>query len=190
MAGRAPPDFGPSFLDLLCSGMGGVALLVVLFAAMQTLQERRATRLTARVLIVEISGGPASFRMGREVSVSIAHPTEGSSALHEPPASSDSKFRVTWPEPGPPIKQVAAVVTCDAAEELSVRGWLQSLAVPAGVDPLAHVLDVEKVVVERQAADVTELKVYWQDQKDAAQTIRLQKADQHQAECKVIYEQL
>jgi hypothetical protein len=66
-------DYSVSFLDLLCAAMGGVALIVILFAAMRKNTEIQAEGSSeAMVLYIETGeGNPDIFHVGQHISFCI-----------------------------------------------------------------------------------------------------------------------
>lgn len=68
---REETDHSMSMLDLLLSGLGAVAVLVVLFAAIRTLNSQAGGTRAANMIIFELKNGPSDLLFGRDVGVVV-----------------------------------------------------------------------------------------------------------------------
>ncbi len=103
MAQREPPNMMMSFLDLLLSALGGVALLMMLFAAIQTQNAQAARRLTSQIVSVELLASASSpldrLVLGEEIGLLVSTEEGFRSVQPETAATPPSKLIVRWEDP-------------------------------------------------------------------------------------------
>ena len=116
----APIDFSLSFLDLLLSGVGGVSILVVLFAAMGK-EPYRPQPVVSRVLVVEVLGPSEDCLLGEEVGFHLA--PAGSDG---PPIADD--YSAAWTTRPERKKNIEVPLGDDDLTSLELRLFLKALA--------------------------------------------------------------
>jgi hypothetical protein len=93
---REPINLSMSFLDLLCSGLGGVAMIVILFAAVQRNNHNAANLASQSVNVsVELLGPAKDFEFGREIGLYVKCGPKRSD-YGEGPLFNEPGLRVAW----------------------------------------------------------------------------------------------
>jgi hypothetical protein len=120
-----------SFLDLLLSALGGVALLVMIFASIQTKNAKAADSLDGRHVLVRVPDGSGLF-VGREIGVYVKTDAEGPLHLFDTGASG---LRANWPET--PRRDYAFSVFSRPGAPVRIGVWLR-MPGPDAVDVNAY----------------------------------------------------
>lgn len=160
-------DLTTSFLDLLLSALGGVALLVVLFAAIQTIDVQKTSVIPARLLVIEVEGHATDadlLLLGAELSCLIESGTGESVRLFEETGTSGD-LKVSWGSttPRPALRMH---VYSSPSEALVMRFWLASLDRFGG--PPRMPPDVP---------DTIRIKVFWAKQQDQSLSAELKRTE-------------
>jgi hypothetical protein len=119
------PDHSTSMLDLLLSGLGAVAVLMVLFAAIRTLNARQGGAPAVQAIAIEIKSGPEHLLLGEHLGVAVHYGSSvllfnGSGPSEETP---DGAWLTRFPQkkvvvrlaPGQPVAKVVVWVRRPAA---------------------------------------------------------------------------
>lgn len=147
-------DFTTSFLDLLLSALGGVALLMVLFAAIQSNNAQSNAVLPKGVLVFKINPGVhTEIWMNREIGIAIED-EEGNCVSTFSDESSLAELKVTWPSS--PQRTLNVLVESEPSNELTVSLWLRSLAPQKEQTDLTYVKQIKQL---RNAS--IKVDVYW-----------------------------
>ncbi len=163
MAAREGPNMMMSFLDLLLSALGGVALLMMLFAAIQTQNAEAARRLESEIVSVELltPAGSAldALVIGEEIGLAVETADGFASAFGEPPALPPSPLVVRWEEAR--RRRYRFVLQSAPESEPVLRLWLR-----------AH--DPERAAAFVAAArDGLRLEVAWTGMEDEPRQVAL-----------------
>lgn len=120
-------DFSLSFLDLLLSGVGGVSILVILFAALGK-EPPRPQPIVSRMLMVEITDPSAKCLLGEEIGFQLNAP--GST---ESPIADD--YSSGWATSPGTKKSLAVPFDDGETPPLELRLFLKTLAPGKLADP-------------------------------------------------------
>jgi hypothetical protein len=142
VARRTAPNFLLSFLDLLCSALGGVALLVFLFAAIRKNAEHAAPPLVNGLLLIEVVDPKPMFSIGREIGLAIRD-TRGNLAVldepDEPPATKSAvkklPLRLNVHYRDTPSPRYRLQVQATPGEPLTMVVWLRGFDPATLTDP-------------------------------------------------------
>lgn len=124
-----PRDDGPnlsmSFLDLLLSALGGVALLVLLFAASRGSRAREEQRTPPKHIVVSLSSdSPADVLIGREIGLYVAH--SGDIVYLRPGEEvAEARLSVTWPTAPRRMAYTVRVKTKGEDEAVTLCAWVK-----------------------------------------------------------------
>lgn len=159
MATREVPSMMMSFLDLLLSALGGVALLVVIFAAIQSNNATAAGKLPkGEFLRLEVFDDPTpEYRIGKEIGVLLKNTKGEVRHIFEDPGSVGSNFVVRWP--AEPRTSYAAKVQTDPSEEITVGLWLRDVSPPPGSDAAGQIAKL--AAIAKNPAAAIKVRVFW-----------------------------
>lgn len=173
MAAGQSVNLKTSFIDVLLGALGAVAMLVVLFSALQNLNAARSIPVPGRLLILEIEGTHDALSFGDTLGIAIEDPDGNRCVLAaeqrcQQPAgstSTGSTLVVDWPRSAHRANRpFMSIVGTKASGNLRIIVWLRHLAPEVDLAPF------------RGSRSVT-VRARWHSEEDQVRKLSLRARD-------------